>query len=188
MVAGLAATPTLLLLAASPAAAAGDGSVQVSNTETIQAYLDATGKVDIARVDEQVAMKGSGTVDLCNPVETHGLRNLDGFGAFEVKDGVMVGTYAVDGEKRLRTVSDFTKNLPLKVEVTYTLDGTPWSPVTSWAAAVTRGALHRQERDRDPAGHHLRRRHRPQCLRHPGASSSRWWALSRRRCPTPSRT
>ena len=88
-VAGLAAMPTLLLLAASPAAAAGDGSVQVSNTETVQAYLDASGKVDVARVYEQVAMKGRGTVDLKNPVETQGLRNLDGFGGFDVQDGVM---------------------------------------------------------------------------------------------------
>ena len=100
IVAGLAAMPTILLLAATPAAAAGDGSVQVSNTETVQAYLDATGKVDVARVYEQVAMKGRGTVDLRNPVEAQGLRNLDGFGGFEVKDGVMVGRFDVDGEQR----------------------------------------------------------------------------------------
>lgn len=91
IVAGLATMPTLLLLAASPAAAAGDGSVQVSNTETVQAYLDATGNVDVARVYEQVAMKGRGTVDLQNPIETQGLRNLDGFSGFDVKDGVMTG-------------------------------------------------------------------------------------------------
>lgn len=128
MVAGLAAMPTLLLLAASPAAAAGDGSVQVSNTETVQAYLDASGKVDVARVYEQVAMKGRGTVDLRNPVEAQGLRNLDGFGAFEVKDGVMLGHFDVDGEQQLRTLSDFTKKLPLEVQVTYLLDGRPVEP------------------------------------------------------------
>ena len=43
----------------------------------MQAYLDASGKVDVARVYEQVAMKGRGTVDLRNPVEAQGLRNLD---------------------------------------------------------------------------------------------------------------
>ena len=128
IVAGLATLPTILLLAASPAAAAGDGSVQVSNTETVQAYLDATGKVDTARVYEQVAMKGRGTVDLENPIETQGLRNLDGFGGFDVEDGVMVGTYDVDGEQQLRTVSDFTKKLPLEVQATYTLDGQPVQP------------------------------------------------------------
>ena len=128
MVAGLAAMPTMLLLAASPAAAAGDGSVQVSNTETVQAYLDASGKVDVARVYEQVAMKGRGTVDLRNPVEAQGLRNLDGFGAFEVKDGVMLGRFDVDGEQQLRTLSDFTKKLPLEVQVTYLLDGRPVEP------------------------------------------------------------
>src|SRR6476469_8012736 len=119
---------TLLLLAASPAAAAGDGSVQVSNTATVQAYLDASGKDDIARVYEPVAMKGRGTVDLRNPVEAQGLRNLDGFGAFEVKDGVMLGRFDVDGEQQLRTLSDFTKKLPLEVQVTYLLDGRPVEP------------------------------------------------------------
>src|SRR4051794_19270489 len=120
--------PTVLLLAASPAAAAGDGSVRVSNTETVQAYLDATGKVDVARVYEQVDMQGRGTVDLRNPVEPQGLRNLDGFSGFDVKDGVMVGRYDVAGEQRLRTVSDYTKKLPLQVQATYTLDGQPVEP------------------------------------------------------------
>ncbi|MEW1953715.1 hypothetical protein [Terrabacter sp. NPDC080008] len=129
VVAGLAAMPTLLMLAASPAAAATtDTSVQVSNTETVQAYLDATGKVDVARVYEQVAMKGHGSVELRNPVETRGLRNLDGFGGFDVRDGAMVGHFAVDGEQRLRSVSDYTKKLPLEVSVTYTLDGKPVTP------------------------------------------------------------
>ena len=128
VVAGLAAMPTLLMLAAAPAAAATDGSVQVSNTETVQAYLDATGKVDVARVYEQVAMKGRGTVELANPVETQNLRNLDGFSGFDVKDGAMVGRFDVDGEQRLRSVSDFTKKLPLEVEATYTLDGKPIAP------------------------------------------------------------
>jgi len=115
--------PAAALLAAGPAMAASAGDVVVSNTETVQAYLDASGKVDVARVYEQVAMQGKGSVDLVNPVETKGLRNLDGFGGFDVKDGNMVGTYQVDGEKRLRSVSDYTKKLPLEVEVKYTLDG-----------------------------------------------------------------
>lgn len=128
VVAGLAAMPTLLMLAAAPAAAASNGSVQVSDTETVQAYLDATGKVDVARVYEQVAMRGRGTVDLANPVEPQNLRNLDGFGGFEVKNGVMVGRFDVDGEQRLRTVSDYTKKLPLDVQATYLLDGRPIAP------------------------------------------------------------
>ncbi|MGO4598560.1 hypothetical protein [Terrabacter sp. 2RAF25] len=128
VVAGLAAMPTLLMLAAAPAAAAGSGQVQVSNTETVQAYLDASGKVDVARVYEQVAMQGRGVVDLKNPVEPQGLRNLDGFGGFDVENGVMVGRFDVDGEQRLRTVSDYTKKLPLEVQAVYTLDGKPVQP------------------------------------------------------------
>ncbi|MBC9823296.1 hypothetical protein [Terrabacter sp. MAHUQ-38] len=130
VVAGLATTPTLVLLAAAPAAGSGsdNGSVKVSNTETVQAYLDATGKVDAARVYEQVAMQGRGTVDLKNPVEARGLRNLDGFSRFEVRDGVMVGRFDVDGEQRLRTVSDYSKKLPLEVQAAYALDGKPVDP------------------------------------------------------------
>lgn len=128
LVAGLAAMPTALVLAGTPAFAADEGAVQVSNTETVQAYLDASGKLEVARVYEQIAMQGSGTVDLNNPIEARGLRNLDGFSGFEVKDGAMVGTFEVEGEHRLRTVSDYTKRLPLEVQVTYTLDGEPIKP------------------------------------------------------------
>jgi X-X-X-Leu-X-X-Gly heptad repeat protein len=122
------AVPAAMVLACGPAFAGSSGDVLVSNTETIQAYLDASGHVDTSRVYEQVAMQGKGTVDLSNPVETNGLRNLDGFGGFQVKNGNMVGTYTVDGEKRLRSVSDYTKRLPLKVDVTYTLDGKTVEP------------------------------------------------------------
>jgi putative membrane protein len=129
--AGAAATlavPAVVLFAAGPALAAGSGSVQVSNTETVQAYLDPTGKLDVARVYEQVAMQGKGRVELRNPVEVRGLRNLDGFGGFDVQQGQMVGSYDVDGERRVRTVSDYTKKLPLEVTVTYLLDGKTVTP------------------------------------------------------------
>ena len=128
VVAGLAMTPTLALLGAAPAVAATDSGVAVSNTETVQAYLDPTGKLDVARVYEQVAMRGTGTVDLANPVEPQGFRNLDGFGGLEVKDGVMTGRFDVDGQRQLRTVSDYTKKLPLEVQASYTLDGAPIEP------------------------------------------------------------
>ncbi len=121
-----AAAPAALLLGAGPALAATD--VTVSNTETIQAHLDASGKVKDKRVYEQLAFTGQGSVDVANPVSTDGLRNLDGFGGFDVKDGKLVTKVDVSGEKRLRTVSNFTKELPLKVEITYTLDGKQVKP------------------------------------------------------------
>ncbi|NYG08356.1 putative membrane protein [Phycicoccus badiiscoriae] len=126
--AALLGVPAALMLACGPAFAASTGDVIVNNTETVQAYLNASGKVDVARVYEQIAMQGKGSVDLVNPVSTKGLRNLDGFGGFEVKGGQMVGTYSVDGERRLRTVSDYTKKLPLEVDVKYTLDGKAVDP------------------------------------------------------------
>lgn len=131
LMAGAVATATVipaLTMFGGAAVAADSGSVQVSNTETVQAYLDASGRVDVARVYEQLALQGRGTVALSNPVEPEGLRNLDGFGGFDVKDGAMVGTFEVDGEQRLRTVSDYTKKLPLEVKVVYVLDGKPIAP------------------------------------------------------------
>ena len=77
--------PAVLVLASGPALAA--GNVTVSNTETVQAHLNADGTVQDARVYEQVALQGNGTVTIKNPVSTANLRNLDGFGAFVVKDG-----------------------------------------------------------------------------------------------------
>lgn len=121
-VAAVAAAVTLTGLSLAPAAVAADGDVQVVNTETVQVYTDATGAVQTKRVYEQVAMTGSGTVDLANPIETDGLRNLDGFGGFDVEDGNQVANIAVDGEKRLRTVSNYDGDLPLEVSVQYFLD------------------------------------------------------------------
>ncbi len=120
------AVPACALLAAGPAVAASD--VVVTNTETIQAHLDATGKVKDARVYDQLAFTGTGSVEVANPVSTKGLRNLDGFGGYDVKDGKLVTKVSVDGDKRLRTVSDFDKPIPLRVSVTYLLDGKQVAP------------------------------------------------------------
>ena len=114
-------------IAALPAAAA-EGDVSVVNTETVQVYTDATGAVETKRIYEQIAATGDGVVDLRNPVETDGLRNLDGFGGFDVEDGYQVTEMTVDGEQRLRTVSDYPGDLPLEVSVKYFLDGEPVEP------------------------------------------------------------
>jgi putative membrane protein len=119
--AALVLAPAVMVLASGPALAA--SSVSVSNTETVQAHLNADGTVQDARVYEQIALQGNGTLTIKNPVSTKNLRNLDGFGAFDVKDGNMISTQTVSGEQRLRSVSDFGKVLPLKVAVTYKLDG-----------------------------------------------------------------
>ncbi|QNN53030.1 hypothetical protein [Nocardioides mesophilus] len=104
-------------------AAAADGDVSVVNTETVQVYTSPTGEVRSSRVYEQVDLTGSGSVELRNPVSTDGLRNLDGFGGWNVQDGEAVINADVAGEKRLRAVSNYDEDLPLSVQVVYTLDG-----------------------------------------------------------------
>ena len=127
-VAAVSATTALVgMLAAAPAVAT-EGDVQVVNTETVQVYTDATVAIDTKRIYEQLAVTGNGAVELSNPIETDGLRNLDGFGGFDVKDGQQVAELTVDGEQRLRTVSDYTGDLPLDVQVRYFLDGEPVEP------------------------------------------------------------
>lgn len=121
--------PLLVCAAGSPALAAADsGDVAVTNTETVQARLSATGAFKEARVYDQLALSGHGTTTVTNPVSTKGLRNLDGFGGYTVVDGNLVSTLSVDGERRERSVSTYDKDLPLRVEVTYTLDGRPVQP------------------------------------------------------------
>ena len=127
--AAIGATTALLgLLAAAPSSAAGNGDVAVANTETVQVYMSANGEPEEQRVYEQLAFTGNGTVTVSNPVSTEGLRNLDGFGGFDVEGDRQVAEVAVDGERRLRTVSDFTGELPLDVDVTYLLDGEEVEP------------------------------------------------------------
>ena len=130
------ALPLAILVASTPASAgsagtlpaASTGDVVVTNTETVQARLDATGKQQEARVYDQLTFTGTGKAHVSNPVSTKGLRNLDGFGGFTVADGAFTADVTVDGEQRLRTVSDLDHPLPLAVSVAYTLDGKTVSP------------------------------------------------------------
>ncbi len=120
------AVPASVVLAAGPALAA-DGVTVVSN-ETVQAHLDATGRVLDARVYQQLDLTGTGTVTVTDPVSTDHLRNLDSFGGLDARSGTVVSTVAVSGDKRLRTVSNHTKALPLTVGVTYLLNGREVAP------------------------------------------------------------
>jgi len=122
-----AATGIITTIAATPAYAAG-GDVDVVNTETVQIYTSPTGKVETRRVYEQLALTGKGSVTLENPISTDNLRNLDGFGGFDVEDGKQVTKATVDGKERLRSVSDYKGDLPLRVSVKYTLDGKTVKP------------------------------------------------------------
>ncbi|HSE71973.1 MAG TPA: hypothetical protein VLA97_14515, partial [Nocardioidaceae bacterium] len=122
-IAAVTATAALVSAMAALPAAAAEGDVKVVNTETVQVYTDASGKVDTQRVYEQLALTGAGSVEVRNPISEDGLRNLDGFGGFDVEDGQQVADVEVDGEEHLRTVSDFNGKLPLQVSVQYYLDG-----------------------------------------------------------------
>lgn len=108
--------------------AASEDDVDVVNTETVQVYQSADGAVESQRVYEQIVLTGEGRVDLTNPVSTDGLRNLDGFSGFDVEDGAQSGSFDVDGVERLRSVSDFDGELPIEVDVAYTLDGESVKP------------------------------------------------------------
>lgn len=125
---GAAPVAALALVAAQaqPAHAEGGGKVDVTNTETVQVAADAAGKVDEARVYEQISLQGKGNVKFDNPVADDGLRNLDGFTGVSAKGGKNHHEATVDGEQRTRTVSNYAADkLPLKVQASYTLNGKP---------------------------------------------------------------
>lgn len=109
-------------------AADGSGDVAVTNTETVQVYTSPSGEVETRRVYEQLMLEGRGTVEVSNPVSTDGLRNLDGFGDYEIVDGEQVTTAYVDGTMKTRSVSDFEGDLPLSLAISYTLDGDEIDP------------------------------------------------------------
>ena len=127
-VAAVSAAATVAAIGWMPSALAADGDVQVTNTETVQVYTDATGAVQSKRVYEQVALTGTGTVTVSNPIETDGLRNLDGFGGYKVENGSQVTTTTVDGRQRLRSVSNYDGDLPLEINVKYFIDGEEVEP------------------------------------------------------------
>jgi putative membrane protein len=105
-------------------AAADSEDLTTTNTETVQTYLDADGKIDSSRIYEQLTLTGDGSVTVENPVGDNSLRNLNGFGGMDAKDGVVEQHYDVDGVSQSRSVSTFdTSKLPLSVGVEYKLDG-----------------------------------------------------------------
>jgi putative membrane protein len=118
----------LAVLVPVSAASAQSGDPVVTNTETVNATLTPSGEVDVVRIYDQTSVQGSGDVSFSNPVSTDGLRNLDSFGGFTVEDGSIVESTSVDGQFRQRSVSDFTKDLPVTVSVVYSLDGEEISP------------------------------------------------------------
>ena len=120
----LAATGALaLLFPGGTAAADSTNPPSVVNRETVQAELGSDGSLDVARLFSQLTLVGNGTVALTDPISGKGLRNLDGFGTPTVKNGQALYTIDVHGTARRRTVSDFTKELPVIVNATYRLDG-----------------------------------------------------------------
>ena len=124
LLAGAAVSALLLALPAAAPAVAATGDVVVTDRETVQAYLTATGTVKVARLYDQITATGQGSVDLANPVSTDGLRNLDALGGVEVEDGKAIQRISVDGQERLRTVSTFAADdLPVTITPTYELDG-----------------------------------------------------------------
>ena len=127
--AGLAAIAvTAFAIAPAAMAAEESGDVEVVNTETVQVYVGPDGEVESQRVYEQLSFTGQGSVAVSNPVEQDGLRNLDGFGGVSAEDGVQDVELEVDGYERLRSVSDFTGELPLEFDITYLLDGEEVEP------------------------------------------------------------
>ena len=113
------------MVLASPvgAAAAADGPAIVVNRETVQAELEPSGKLDVARLFSQLVINGQGKTTILDPTSGKNIRDLDGFSPPDVKNGVAEYVVDVNGRTTRRTVSDFTGKLPLAVTAEYTLDG-----------------------------------------------------------------
>ena len=156
--AGLALTGPIM-----SAFGAATGTVHVQTSQTVKADLTNTGKLDSGHVFTQVAVTGKGAVVVKYPTSTQGLRNLNGWGSPSTENGKTVYNVKVDGgSKTYRTVANFTKDLPVSVDITYRLDGRKISPDDlAGKSGRTRRELHDQEHDRPAHADHLPGRARP---------------------------
>ena len=204
--AGLAALALASTATAPGAYAASEGDVDVVNTETVQVYVNPDGSIESQKVYEQLTLTGTGTADIANPIEEQGLRNLNGFESPEVEDGVQNYEVDVDGVERLRSVSEYTGELPLDISVEYRLDGELVEPgdvvgsdgelevlytarnITAEPQEVTFAGRpgrhrHRDRRRPDPDGR-LADHHRPVHLHRGDAPSRPTWPATARAAPS----
>jgi putative membrane protein len=93
------------------------------NRETVQAELKSSGALDTARLFSQLVINGDGKATILDPISGKNIRDLDGFSAPDVENGMAKYVVDVHGRTTRRTVSDFTGKLPLAVSVEYFLDG-----------------------------------------------------------------
>lgn len=120
LLAALVAVPTGL-----PAAAQSGSASQVTQRQSILTELGSTGEVSSSRVFTQLTVAGDGETSITLPQQsTRGLRSLDGFRGPEVAgDDVIWNVSATPEGTRGRTVADNTAELPVDVQVAYSLDG-----------------------------------------------------------------
>src|SRR3954464_11251986 len=100
----------LMLVVSSPIGAAVAASSEpaiIVNRETVQAELNPSGTLDTARLFSQLVVTGDGTYKVLDPTSGKNIRDLNGFSAPEVKNGMANYTIDVHGRTTRRTVSDF---------------------------------------------------------------------------------
>jgi putative membrane protein len=128
----LIATGGLLAVAlVTPATMAGaqSGTIEsLSQRQSVRAQLRPDGTVSQTRLFTQWLVDGRGRVQIASPTATSGLRNLEGFRAPGRAPGGVVWDLALDGLTTRRTVANYDGDLPVSVEVSYTLDGAPVTP------------------------------------------------------------
>ena len=119
--------PAVLVLVSGPALAAGGDVVSPTRRRCRPTWTRAAASRTPASTS---SWRSPARAPSTSPTRSRpdGLRNLDGFERLDVKNDRLVGTFDVDGERRVRTVSDFGKDLPLKVRATYTLNGRTVQP------------------------------------------------------------
>jgi putative membrane protein len=123
--AGIGLSAFALVLSSPVGAAVADSSQPaiVVNRETVQASLNPSGSLDVARLFSQLVVTGDGTYLVVDPTSGKNIRDLDGFSPPDVKNGKAQYSIDVHGRTNRRTVSDFTGKLPLAVSAEYSLDG-----------------------------------------------------------------
>ncbi|TVR22091.1 MAG: hypothetical protein EA387_09195, partial [Nitriliruptor sp.] len=122
---------TLLSVTASlPVLAQSGEATSITHRQSVRTEMSPSGEVEASRIFTQLTVQGEGDVEVVLPAQaTRGLRNLDGFGRPTIdRDQVTFNVSATPDGTNERTVATHRDPLPIELDVSYRLDGSPVEP------------------------------------------------------------
>ncbi len=120
----------LSVTASLPVLAQSGEATSITHRQSVRTEMSPSGDIEASRIFTQLTVQGEGDVEVVLPAQsTRGLRNLDGFGRPSVdRDQVTFNVSATPEGASERTVATHRDPLPIELDVSYRLDGSPIEP------------------------------------------------------------